>query len=189
MKLKRNIITFITIVFALVAFSVVVVAQDSPEAPKDGAERTKKDGRMGGRKFAGEKGRSGKRGFRGRRGGMIRGLSKLDLSEPQRSQIKTMIETHKNGQMPFHEEMRGLKMKMRDGSATEGDKTRFDELRAASRESAEQLKTSILGILTPEQVQKLEQMKAERQLRMQERRQRWMERKQKAPESVIKQDG
>lgn len=190
MKIKRNILTFITLVFTLVAFSVAVSAQETPETKKDGVERTKKEGRMGEKSFRGGKGRKGGRmGFRGGHGGVVKGLSKVDLTEPQRSQIKTLIETHKNGQMPFYEEMRALKMKMRDGSASEGDKIRMQELRASSEASADELRISILSVLTPDQVQKLEQIKAERQQKMQERRQRWLERKQKAPAAPVKTDG
>ncbi len=174
---------------SLAVFSVAVIAQEKGETKKDGAERTKKEWRMGGERFKGEKGRYGKRGFRGGHGGMVRGLHKLELTEPQRSQIKTLMETQKNVQMPFHIEMRALKMKMRDGSATEGDRIRMKEMHTALKESNDQLRTSILGVLTPDQLQKLEQMKVEREQMMEQRRQKWFERKQQKTESTIKQDG
>ena len=79
---------------------------------------------------------------------------------------------------PQYEETRSLKMKKRDGSITETEQARFEQIKTEMKASSEQMKLSIMGFLTPEQTAKLTQMKAEREQRMQERKQRWQERKQ-----------
>ncbi|MDH3492139.1 MAG: Spy/CpxP family protein refolding chaperone [Acidobacteriota bacterium] len=174
MSIRRHFLSFLGLVFVFTAFSAVTYAQETSDTKTDNAEKSRIEGRKG------QFGRKGRSGFRGGRGhhGMVRGLHKLDLTEPQKAQIKTIMETHILGQQPFREEMRSLVMKMRDGTGTEDDKARIAELRAQKREASEQVKNSILAVLTPEQLQKMEQMKAERKQRMEERRQRWMERKQ-----------
>jgi len=175
MSIGRKFFSFVALVFAFSAFSTFTVAQETSEKKTDSADKTKVEGRKG------RMGRHGRSGFRVRRGGriMLRGLRGLNLTESQRSQIKTLLETNKIGQQPNREEMRSLHMKFRDGTATEDDKTRMQELRAQNREAADQVKNSVLAVLTPEQLQQLEQMKAERKQRMEERRQRYMERKQR----------
>ncbi len=187
MSFGRKVISLFTLVFAVAAFTTFVAAQDSSETKTDSADKPKTERKMGRMGREGARGKSGKTGFgrgMGNRGGVVRGLSKLELTEMQRSQIKTIQETHKNGQEPFRMEMKSLMSKMRDGSASEGDKTRMKELRSEMRSSSDQLRTSIVSILTPDQVQKLETMKAEREQKMVERRQRWEQRKQQKTDST-----
>ncbi len=186
MSFGRKIISLFTLVFAVAAFTTFAAAQDSTETKTDTADKPKTERKMGRMGRDGARGKGDRSGFgrgMGRRGGVVRGLLKLELSEPQKSQIKTIMETHRNGQEPFRMEMKSLMMKMRDGSALEGDKTRMNELRTQMKTSGDQLRTSVMGVLTADQVQKLETMKAEREQKMLERRERWSERKQQKGET------
>ena len=177
MSMARKLFSFLTVLFAVAMFTTVSVAQETEEKDTTKVETPKR--KHGKHRMGAGKGFHGRKGMRGgRRGGMIRGLSRLDLNEAQKSQIRTLHETHKNGQIGLREESRTLRTKMREGTATEEDKTRMRELRAQYRESAEQLKNSVLGILTDDQRQQLKAMGDERRQRMEERRQRMMERKQ-----------
>lgn len=190
MSAGRRVFSFAVLIFTFAALSLFTYAQETPETKGDSADRTKVEGRQGRMGRGGRSGFRGDRGMRiGRRGGMIRGLHKLNLTEPQQSQIKTLKETHKIGQQPLRVEMRALGEKFRDGTATEDDKARAGELRTQYRESTDQLRNSIMAVLTPEQVQQLEAMKAEKARKMEERRQRWMERKQQqTPQPPVKTD-
>lgn len=114
---------------------------------------------------------------RGHAPGMIRGLRALDLTDDQKAQIKTLMESHRTANEPNREEMKSLMMKRREGTFTDADKARMEELHQSMKASADQLRTTVLGLLTPEQTQKLEQMKLERQQRMQERKERMLERR------------
>ncbi|NNE68156.1 MAG: hypothetical protein HKN33_16450 [Pyrinomonadaceae bacterium] len=179
MSFGRKVFSFVTLLVAIAALGIVTFAQETPAEDKEKVEKQRIEGRKGRMGRQGQKGFRGGRGMRhGRRGGMIRGLRRLNLSETQRSQVRTLAETHKNTQQPTIEEMRALRGKFRDGTATEDDKARMGELRAQMKASSEELRTSILGVLTPEQLEQLETMKAERRQRMEQRRQRMLERRQ-----------
>ena len=169
MSIGRKILSFGALLVLFGAVSVSVSAQDI-ETKTDEKPRFEKKGKFG---------KKGGRGFRGkRRGGILRGLSRLDLSETQKSQIKTLVETERNANQGIREEMKTLIMKRRDGSDTEADRERMGELREQFRTSRTQLQASILNLLTDEQKQQLEQMKQQRRERMERRRQLWQERKQ-----------
>ncbi len=88
-------------------------------------------------------------------------IHRLDLTDAQKSQIKTILETNKPNQAQ-REEMRGLMLKKRDGSITEQEQTRLKEIKTQLRASAEQSHNSILAVLTAEQRARLEQMKQEK---------------------------
>ncbi|QQS40771.1 MAG: Spy/CpxP family protein refolding chaperone [Acidobacteriota bacterium] len=164
-------------VFALAVFSTAVLAQDT--APKTGADRVEKKERV--ERRARTEGMRAMRGFHGRHGGggMIRGLHRLDLTDAQKSQIETLVQTHKTTNKPVMEEMHSLMTKRREGTFTDADKARVEELRSGMKASGDQLRATILGLLTPEQTQKLEQMKLERQERMELRKERMLERREK----------
>jgi Spy/CpxP family protein refolding chaperone len=174
----------LTLAIAIIAFNSFVTAQETTNTDKNSVEkRERKMNRFGGEGKRGRGGKHGMRGMRGDRGmrGLMRSLSRLDLTETQKSQVKTILETQRTGGQPLREEARSLMMKRRDGTITEGEKTRLDEIRTEMKNSAELTKNSVLALLTPEQTQKLEQMKAERRQRMEERRQRWQQRRQEKP--------
>ena len=171
MSLKRNFFSAITLAVTVFAFSVFVSAQDNTRT--DAPTPPVKEGKSGKR---------GGKGMHGRHGGgdkmLMRSLRGIELTEAQKTQIKSLIETNKTTFAPQYEEMRSLKMKKRDGSISESEQARFDQLRNEMNASSEQMKLSIMALLTPEQTAKLTQMKAEREQKMKERKQRRQERKQ-----------
>ncbi len=166
MSFGRKIASVFTLAIAIIAFNSFATAQDTTEdTEKNKVERTERKQRFGGE---GKRERHAKRG--GHRG-FMRGFFGLDLTEAQQTQIKTMIEIQRTGNQPLRDEAKNLFMKKRDGTITEAETQRLDEIKSEMKNSSEQLKNSILAILTPEQLQKLEEMKAERKQRMEERRQ------------------
>jgi Spy/CpxP family protein refolding chaperone len=158
MSFKRKFISTVSLALAVGTFSTFVAAQDSTTTTQ--TDSTKKE-----RKF--ERRADGLRGEgKGMRGGkhggdrMLMGaLRRLNLTDAQKEQIKTIHENNKPNQA-LHEEMRGLAQKRRDGgSLTEQELTRLKEIRNQMQASAEQTHKAVLAVLTDEQRTQLQQMK------------------------------
>ncbi|MDQ3179463.1 MAG: Spy/CpxP family protein refolding chaperone [Acidobacteriota bacterium] len=164
MSFKQKFISAVTFVFAIVAFTTFVSAQDKkPTEQQDSTTKQEKRDRRG---F----GKEGKRG--GHRGGkmMMHGLRELNLTDAQKEQLKGIMESNRTANQATHEEMRGLMMKKRDGIITAEEQTRFDQVKAQMKASAEQTHNSILAILTPEQRTQLEQQKEQMKQKREEHR-------------------
>ncbi len=161
MTFKQKFISAVTFVFAIVAFTTFVSAQDTATQPQDSAAKQEKRDR----KF-------GKEGKRDRHHGdmMLRGLHQLNLTDAQKEQLKGIMESNHTANQGTHEEMRGLMMKKRDGIITAEEQTRFDALKTQMKASAKQTHDSILAILTPEQRTQLEQQKEQMKQKFEERR-------------------
>ncbi len=165
MSLKQTFVSGLALTFAVGAFGTFAAAQDTTTAPDDSMRNQGKYERRGGQG-------KGMRG--GKRGGdrmMMRALRELNLTDAQKSQVKTAFENYKNQNQLQMEEMRGLGMKKRDGIITAEEETRFRELRTQMKTSKEQMNNSILAILTAEQRTELDRLQAERKQKMMERRQ------------------
>lgn len=177
----KKILTAVTTAFALTMLSSAVLAQDTaPKKGEPGTEKMHKMERM--ERMEGHREMRGPHGMH--RGGIVRGLHRLDLTDAQKTQIKSLMETHRATNKPVMEEAHSLMMKRREGTLTDADKARLEEIHASMMASREQLRSTILGLLTPEQTQKLEQMKSEREERMEHRKERMMERKQRMEQKL-----
>ncbi len=159
MSFKHKFISAITLALAVGTFSTFVAAQDGSTNNK--IDSTKKE-----RKFE-RRGGGGMRGDQGERGGkhggdrmMMGALRRLNLTDAQKAQIKTIFESNKPDQAQ-REEMRGLLEKKRGGSITEQEQSRLKEIKTQMRTSAEQTHNAVLAVLTAEQRTQLEQMKQE----------------------------
>jgi len=116
------------------------------------------------------------RGGKGMRGGkhggdrMLMGaLHRLNLSDAQKAQVKTIFENNKPNQAQ-REEMRDLRQKKHDGSITEQEQAKFKEIKTQMRASAEQTRNAVLAVLTAEQRTQFDQMKQEMRERRGERK-------------------
>lgn len=187
MNTAHKLMSVLTLAIAVIAFNSNAVAQNtSGNTDQNTIEKRDRQGRFerkGGRGMRdGKRGKDGMRGNHGNRG-LMRILSKLDLTDSQKSQIKTIIETERNANQPFRDEAKTLIMKRRDGTITEDEQIRLGEIREQMKSSANQTKNSILALLTPEQIQKLEQIKAEMKDRMKNRRQNKRQRSNQSTET------
>ena len=162
MTFKQKFISAVTFVFAIVAFTTFVSAQDTATQPQDSTTNQEKPDR----KF----GKEGKRGNKHGGDMMMRGLQQLNLTDAQKEQIKGIMESNRTAHQATHQEMRGLMMKKRDGIITADEQTRFDQLKSQMKASAEQTHNTILAILTPEQRTQLEQQKEQMKQKFEERR-------------------
>lgn len=162
MSFKQQFISAVTFVFAIVAFTTFVSAQNTnPTGQQDSTTKQEKRGDYGKRKF----GKEGKHG-----GKIMRGLKELNLTDAQKEQIKGIMDSNRTANQATHEEMRGLMMKKRDGIITADEQTRFDQLKTQMKASAKQTHDSILAILTPEQRAQFEQQKEQWKQKREERK-------------------
>lgn len=176
---KKTASAFI-LAFAIITFNTFVAAQDnSTDKQTDKAQKERKFKRGDG---------FGKERRGGRHGGFgMRGLHKLELTDAQKEQIRGILETSRTANEPLRQEMRTIIQKRRSGEElTETDRARLGELKTQMKQTMEQNRSTILGLLTPEQRQQLETMKQEKQKRREEFRQRRQENK---PTSLEKNDG
>ncbi len=168
MSFKRKLISTVTLALAVGTFSTFAAAQDSSTSttPQDSMNTNTRPAREGyGRRKFGKEGR-------GDHGDMMMGeLHQLNLTDAQKTQIKTLMETNRASNQGTFQEMRGLMMKKRDGSITAEEQTRLDALKTQSKAAADQTHNSILAILTPEQQTQLAQLKEQRKQQMMEHRQ------------------
>jgi Spy/CpxP family protein refolding chaperone len=162
MSLKNKFFSALTMAFALAAFSTFAAAQETTKTDSDNTQ--KREWRKGKRDGDGK-------GFRRGGGGMmLRGLRDLNLTDAQKTQIRTIMEANRPDQTAF-EEMKTLRQAKRDGSLTAEQQERLKTLRQQSREKGQALHAQILAVLTPEQLQQLEAKKAEMKQKREERKQ------------------
>ncbi len=183
MSLKHKIVSGIALTFAVVAFTTFAAAQDTTTTQTNQTDSTQRQERNERRGF-GKRGGMGKMRDGDHKGGdrmMMRSLGKLNLTDAQKAQTKTIFDNFQTSTQPQRDEMGGLMMKKRDGVITADEESRFKELKAQMRTSSEQMHNSILAILTAEQKTQLDQMKQEMQQKMQERRQNKMNQQQNQP--------
>lgn len=168
----KNILTKAVLTLGLtasLAASVASAQQTPPPAQEDGA-RGEQHERMG--RWGKHHGRDG-HGMMGRRA-----LSKLNLTDAQKQQIKSIEERFKQSSGAKREEMRRLMEQRRDGATlTPEQQSRAEALRTELRESMQRLHQEMLAVLTPEQRTQLDQLKQEHKARREQRRERRMERR------------
>lgn len=169
MSLKRKILTGVTSGLAVVALSSFVMAQDNRSTmPQDDTQKMERMERKEGRRGFGK--RDGMR--RGGRG--MHGLRQLNLTDAQKEQIRTIMESKRSNReanQTQREELRQIIEAKRSGTITAEQQERLKAFRQQRRENARQLHEQILAVLTPEQKEQLEQFKQERKQRRQEFRQ------------------
>lgn len=133
--------------------------------------------------------KDGKRGF-GKRGGHHRGghgmmLRGLDLTDEQKAQVKTIMQSSRESSKPLREQMKANRQKLQ----TLSDSGNFDQaqvqaladeqgrLTAQMIVEKEKVKSQISAILTAEQKAKAAEMKAQFKQKREERKQKWAEKR------------
>jgi len=137
--------------------------------------------------------KDGKRGF-GKRGGHHRGgggggrgmmLRGIDLTDDQKAQVKTIMQSSRESSKPLREQMKANRQKLQ----TLSDSGNFDQaqvqaladeqgrLTAQMIVEKEKVKSQISAILTTEQKAKAAEMKAQFKQKREERKQKWAEKR------------
>jgi Spy/CpxP family protein refolding chaperone len=134
------------------AFGAIAFAQQtSPQTqnPTAGVQRRPGSGQMNRR-------RAMRR--RGMKGGL--GLRQLNLTDAQKQQARTIIQSNRTNTntTAAREELAKLRSQRRDGTLTPEGMARAKELRKQFQESRQGVRNQLNGILTPEQKAKLEEM-------------------------------
>ena len=91
------------------------------------------------------------------RGGMVRGLRQLNLTDQQREQMRAIVQTQAQSTQTQRQELRQLAQKRRTGTLTAAETARAKELRQQLMQSRQGVHTQMLGVLTPEQKAKLDE--------------------------------
>lgn len=174
MSLKQKFVSAITLAFAIIGFTVFASAQDKTTAPApDATTATDKTDRRGPGRHGEGRGMPG-----GRHGGprgpemMLRALHEVGLTDAQKEQIHTILESKRAGFEQTREQMRELGRAKHEGTITAEQEAQLKAFHEKMRENAKATHEQILGILTAEQKTKLEQMKQEMKQRREERRER-----------------
>lgn len=171
MSIKRKLFTAIFFAFAVIGFNTVVSAQETTP------ETTKADKREWRKEKFGKKGGFLKEPRGEKRGGILRELRLIELTDAQKEQIRSIIEANRPDPST-REEMRTLMKARRDGTITAEQNERLKSLMKQSLEKSQSVRQQVLAVLTPEQRQQIEQKKEEMQQKWEQRRQMW---KQKQP--------
>jgi Spy/CpxP family protein refolding chaperone len=164
MSLRRN-LTLTTLTLGLF-FALSAVAFAQQPAPQDNGQQQQGQGR-----WKGGDGRHGM-GKRGR-GGMLRLMSQLNLSDAQRQQMRAIGERFESSTKTQREELRRLH-ESSQGSLSADAEARAQALRGEIDQSMKGMHQEMMGVLTEEQRTQFEQLMKERKARHQERRGRGM---------------
>jgi protein CpxP len=175
MSLRKNIFTLLTVGIATIAFSTFSFAQDTSTSTSTdksaGAAQNGREGRrLGGR--GGKQGFEGRRGF-GRRGGFGGGIGELrglNLTDAQREQIKTIMQSNKPDKANFEALRTTMEARRNGGTLTDAQKAQIKQLREQQVSKRKAVHDQIMNVLTAEQKAQLEQKKTERK----ERREQFM---------------
>jgi Spy/CpxP family protein refolding chaperone len=182
MSLKAKFISAVTAGAAIIAFSAFTFAQEVKTDPQTTPKQERREWRGGKRDGFGKGMRRGKFGTRG---GIIRGLRFVNLTDDQKAQIKTIMETRRNAFAGNREEMRTIMTAKRDGTITPEQQAKLEEFKVQMKEDAKKTHEAVMAILTPEQRDQLAKQKEEMKRKREERQ---LLRQQKTPTPTEKKD-
>jgi Spy/CpxP family protein refolding chaperone len=164
-KIKFNMVA--VFILALGVFAGAALAQDTTTTTKQDSPQTQD-------KFQhrGGFGKQGGEGFRGGPGGpegMLREFRDLNLTDAQKEQIHSILESNKPSQAEM-DQMKAFHDARQNGTELTADqKAQLKANREAQRTKMESVHQQILAVLTPEQ-------KAQLDAKRQEMKQRWQNR-------------
>ena len=174
MSLRAKFLSILALFAAFAVFSMSATAQDTTPPAKDGTAATQKpDGKGFGR-------RGHREMFRGHHGAMMGGLRGINLTDAQKQQIHSIMESNKPDQATM-DQMRTLMEAKRNGTITAEQQEQLKAFRQQGKAKAESIHQQIQSILTPEQIAQIEKNKAERKERWEKRRELREQNKQTTP--------
>ena len=91
-------------------------------------------------------------------GGMMRGIRQLDLTDQQKQQARSIMQTQFQSAQAQRQELRQLMQKRRTATLTSQEEARAKELRQQLMQSRQGVRTQLMTVLTAEQKAKLEEM-------------------------------
>jgi len=94
--------------------------------------------------------------------GRLRALQELNLTEAQKQQVRTIIQSQAQSTQAQRAELRQLRQQYRAGTLTPESQARAQELRAQLRDSRKGGHTQVMNVLTAEQKAKLRELREAR---------------------------
>lgn len=150
--------------FAVAAIGILSVAGyaqekgtrtgDAPALNQQENQRPEGPGRRGGMR------RGGRHGI-----GAMKGMRALNLSETQKQQIHETFSKFREGIKPQMDELRQIREKFEQATASIDDQNRAKALRAQIGEGHKAVQAQVQAILTPEQQEQLNQLREQGKLR------------------------
>jgi protein CpxP len=129
--------------------------------------------------FGGGRGHGGKM-HGGGHGGPGAAFAKLDLTDEQKSQFRELMAKQRDEMKPLRDQERDARKELREAIDGGADATRVGQLtlaleavRKQVRARHEAARDQFVTLLTPEQKEKFEEMQAERKKHMEERKERF----------------
>ena len=160
----KKILAGAILTFGLAA-SFAVSAQQTTDAPQQGAAQSEGQGR----RMRGMRGGMGRRMRRHAQG--MRALGRLNLTDAQKERMRSIHEGARQGTQAKREELRQMFMTSRQGGRlTPEQETRAKQLRNELRETRKRTHNEALGVLTTDQRAQLDKMKQEHKARREEMR-------------------
>jgi Spy/CpxP family protein refolding chaperone len=89
---------------------------------------------------------------------ILRVLRQLNLTDPQKQQVRSIIQTNLQSTKAQRQELRQLTQQWRQSTLSPDGLARANELRKQLMEGRKAVRVQLAGILTPEQKAKLEEM-------------------------------
>ena len=174
MLLKNKFFPILTVAAVVVVFSTVSVAQDAkpaaPAAPQKAEKPFKGERRRDGMGKEGREGFMGRHGGHGKMGGAIRMIHGLNLTDAQKEQIRTILQSNKPDQAS-RDKMKALRGSRTPGTPpTDEQKAQMKAFREQARTKATSVHEQILNVLTAEQKAQLQQRRQEMNQKFEERR-------------------
>ena len=130
--------------------------------------------------FGGGRGHGGKMHGHGGHGGPGAAFAKLDLTDEQKAQFKELMAKQREEMKPLRDQEQDARKALREAINSGADATRVGQLtlalegvRKQVRARHEAARDQFVTLLTPEQKEKFEEMQAERKKHMEERKERF----------------
>ena len=151
MALRSKFLSALGLLAALALFSLAAMAQDTTTPATPGTPAPGAKGQHRG--FGGPEGR---RGPGGPDGMMMGELRDINLTDAQKQQIHTIMENNKPDQAQM-EQMRTLMDAKRNGTLTADQEAQLKTFHQERMAKGKQIHDQIMGVLTPDQIQQIEQ--------------------------------
>lgn len=167
MPFRNKIFPVITLAASVVVFSTAALAQDTTTATPTTPHKVERQEKGERREM--REGKFGHEGFRGKHGDGMRMLRDLNLTEEQKTQIKSIREANKPNP-ETREQIRTLSRAKHDGTITAHQQAQLKALKTQMHAKGRSVHEQIEGVLTAEQKTQLKHRRHEMKQKFEERR-------------------
>lgn len=167
MSFKNKFLSVITLAAGVVVFSTAALAQETTTVTPTTPNKVERHEKGEHREM--REGKFGREGFGGKHGDGMQMFRDLNLTEAQKTQIKSIHEANKPNPETM-EQMRSLARAKHDGTITADQQAQLKALKTQMHEKGRSVHEQIEGVLTPEQKTQLKQQRQEMKEKFEELR-------------------